>query len=67
MRRLPFPSAVVASSDDPFVSIKRAHAFASAWGAAMIEIGARGHINVDAGFGPWPEGRAMLERLTRGL
>lgn len=67
LRRLPFPSTVVASSDDPFVSIERAAIFAERWGAPMIDIGPYGHVNVDAGFGPWPEGRAILDRLVRGL
>lgn len=65
LRCLPFPSAVVASRTDPFVSMERAAAFAHAWGASLIDIGPQGHINVDGGFGPWPEGRAMLEHLMQ--
>jgi predicted alpha/beta hydrolase family esterase len=63
MQRLPFPSVVVASSNDPFVSIARATAFAHAWAASLIDIGPHGHINVEAGFGAWPEGRLLLGRL----
>ena len=61
--RLPFPATVVTSSDDPYVSPARAAAFATAWGASLIDIGRCGHINVDAGFGPWPDGRRILDRL----
>lgn len=63
MQRLPFPSTVVTSADDPYVSVERAAAFAAAWDASLIDIGPCGHINVEAGFGPWPEGRCMLDRL----
>jgi predicted alpha/beta hydrolase family esterase len=63
LARLPFRSVVVASADDPFVSLARARRFAAAWDAAFIDAGPLGHINVDAGFGPWPAG----ERLLRGL
>ena len=62
--RLPFPSIVVASSNDPFASADRVAVFAQAWGSTLIEIGACGHINVAAGFGSWPEGRAILDRLV---
>jgi predicted alpha/beta hydrolase family esterase len=63
LRPLAFPSTVVASSNDPFASFERAESFARAWGSELVGIGAAGHINVDSGFGPWPEGRAMLDRL----
>jgi predicted alpha/beta hydrolase family esterase len=62
--RLPFPTIVVASTDDPFVSIDRAIAFATAWGSRLVTLERAGHINADAGFGPWPEGRALLAELT---
>ena len=64
MVRLPFPSIVVASTDDPFVSVDRATAFAAAWGSRLVTLEHAGHINADAGFGPWPEGRALLAELT---
>ncbi len=60
---LPFRSVVVASTDDPYMTVARARAFAGEWGAEFIEAGALGHINVDAGFGPWPDGERMLRRL----
>lgn len=64
MDRLPFPCIVVASTDDPFVSLDRATAFAAAWGSRLVTLEHAGHINADAGFGPWPEGRALLAELT---
>jgi predicted alpha/beta hydrolase family esterase len=65
MARLPFPSIVVASTDDPFYTMARARAFADAWGSCLIVLERAGHINADAGFGPWPEGRALLDELLR--
>jgi uncharacterized protein len=63
-RRLPFRSIVVASSDDPYCSPSRAAGLAADWGAERVELGARGHLNADAGLGDWPEGQALLRRLV---
>jgi len=62
---LPFQTVVVASTNDPWISLDQAAAWADRWGADLVNIGAAGHINVDAGFGPWPEGLALFERLRR--
>lgn len=64
---LPFPSIVVASADDPFAAIERSRAFAQAWGSKLVEIGDAGHINADSGYGPWPEGEALLDEFCRDL
>jgi predicted alpha/beta hydrolase family esterase len=63
--RLPFPSLVVTSTNDPLVTFERAQWFARAWGARLVSIGPGGHIHTAAGFGPWPEGHAMLRELLR--
>jgi len=63
MVRLPFPSIVVASSADPWLTMERARAFASAWGSRFENAGPAGHINADAGFGPWPMGEMLLGEL----
>ena len=60
---LPFNSRVVASSNDPNVSLERAKTFAEAWRSAFTNIGAGGHINGAAGYGDWPRGEAMLKEL----
>jgi uncharacterized protein len=60
---LGFPSIVVASGDDPFVSPARAEAFALAWGSRLITLPGAAHINAEAGYGPWPEGRKLLRDL----
>ena len=60
LARLPFPSIVVASDDDPFVIPERASAFARAWGSRLITLPNAAHVNAAAGYGPWPEGRKLL-------
>ncbi len=61
--RLPFPSIVVASTDDPYVSLERALQFARAWGSRFVDIGAAGHINGQSSLGDWPEGFGLLQQL----
>jgi uncharacterized protein len=53
---LPFPSVLVASSNDPFASLEEAADISAAWGSKLIEAGEQGHINIASGHGPWPEG-----------
>lgn len=65
-RVLPFPAVVVGSTNDPWMSLERAAFWADTWGADLVNLGAAGHINVESGFGPWPEGLALLQRLIRG-
>ena len=65
LARLPFPSVVVASTNDPYVTIARVRCFAAAWGARFVNAGPRHHINVAAGFGPWPAGEKILDELVR--
>ena len=60
---LPYTSRVVASTDDPVVSLARAQEFAAAWGSEFTAIGAAGHIATASGYGPWPQGQRMLEQL----
>ncbi|HEV7704735.1 MAG TPA: alpha/beta fold hydrolase [Gemmatimonadaceae bacterium] len=64
MERLPFPSIVVASTDDEYVTIARAQHFANAWGSAFVNIGPAGHINSASGLGEWPLGRELLAELA---
>lgn len=60
--KLPFPSLVVASENDPWVSLNSAMHWAGIWGSDFINAGPLGHINVESGHGPWP---TVLEHLRR--
>jgi uncharacterized protein len=55
-RALPFPSVLISSNSDPYCSLKSAQNYAAEWGIALIDAGDAGHINVESGHGPWPEG-----------
>ncbi|MBS1191545.1 MAG: hypothetical protein H6R10_3337 [Rhodocyclaceae bacterium] len=61
--RLSFPSLVVASDNDPWVSLPSARHWAGQWGSDFIGIGSAGHINAESGHGPWPQGLAFFEGL----
>ena len=63
---LPFPSIVVASRNDPYVTMARAREFARVWGSRFVDIGAVGHINGESGLGDWPEGKRLLRHLIEG-
>jgi uncharacterized protein len=65
LRQLPFPSIIVASTDDEYVTPERARSYATAWGSEYVEIGDAGHINSASGLGTWPAGLTLLERLRR--
>lgn len=60
---LPFPSILVASTDDPWIEIDQAHSLAADWGSHFIDAGAQGHLNAASGLGWWPEGQELLERV----
>lgn len=61
---LSFPATIVASSNDPWLSIDRALALATRWRARVIDLGPVGHINAESGFGPWPFGLTLLEQFA---
>ena len=62
--RLPFPSIVVASADDPFGSVEFTRRCSEQWGSRFVVIGARGHINAESGLGAWEEGLGLLRELS---
>jgi predicted alpha/beta hydrolase family esterase len=62
---LPFRTVVVGSTNDSWMRLERAAHWADIWGADLVNLGAAGHINIASGFGPWPEGLALFERLRR--
>lgn len=64
-QRLPFPTLVVASRNDPLAALARVESMAHDWGADLHNAGAVGHLNPPAGFGPWPEGHRLIEQLLR--
>jgi predicted alpha/beta hydrolase family esterase len=65
LRRLPFPSVLVASGNDPYCSLQRARSFAEAWSSEFLDYGNAGHINAESGIGDWPQGRALMNHWTK--
>jgi len=53
---------VVGSRNDPWMKLQHAHAWAKRWRLAFHDAGAAGHINIEAGFGPWPWIQQVTER-----
>lgn len=62
--RLPFPSVVAASTDDPFGSSDFAKAWAVRWGSRFVSLGPLGHVNAESGLGSWPQGYKLLQSLS---
>ncbi len=64
---LPFPSIVVGSTNDSYMSIERVTYFARAWSSRFYHIGDSGHINIASGYGAWPGGLQLAAQLLSPL
>ena len=60
---LAFPSLVVGSMNDPYMNPEELVHTATSWGSDLVNLGPVGHINIAAGFGRWPQGYALFDRL----
>ncbi|MBB4007748.1 RBBP9/YdeN family alpha/beta hydrolase [Allorhizobium taibaishanense] len=65
--RLPFPTLMVASRNDPFGTYEHADDIARDWGALLVDAGEAGHINAESGHGPWPEGTMVFAQFLAKL
>ena len=63
LEKINFPTIVVTSADDVWVSLERAAFFAESWGSELINIGNAGHINASSGHTRWDEGLEILKTL----
>ncbi|MDM0110811.1 alpha/beta hydrolase [Variovorax sp. J22R133] len=63
--RLPFPSIVAASRNDPLAQFERVADLARGWGSHLYDLGAVGHLNPASGFGAWPLAEAFIAALVR--
>ena len=61
--RLPFPSIVATSTNDPLGEPGRVAALAAYWGSEVVDVGPVGHLNPASGYGPWPEAEALIDQL----
>jgi len=65
LKPLPFKSIVVASDNDPYVSLKRAEFFANSWGSDFISIDSYGHINAESELSSWEFGKNLINELKQ--
>jgi serine hydrolase len=63
--RLPFPSIVAASTNDPLGRFERVQALAQAWGSRLVDLGEVGHLNPAAGYGEWPRAQQFIRELAQ--
>jgi predicted alpha/beta hydrolase family esterase len=64
LTRLPFPSIVAASANDPLARAERSAALATAWGSRYVVLGNVGHLNPAAGYGAWPQAETFIRELA---
>lgn len=60
---IPFPSLLVGSESDHHMTLEAARRLAGFWKSRFVNAGTVGHINLDSGHGPWPQGEDLLQDL----
>jgi hypothetical protein len=64
--RLPFPSIVAASHDDPLGRFERIAQLARDWGSKLVDLGFVGHLNPASGYGRWGRAETLIEQISAG-
>ena len=62
--RLPFPSIVAASRNDPLGRLDRVTDLARGWGSRVVDLGSVGHLNPASGYGDWPLAEELIRELS---
>ena len=62
--RLPFPSIVAASRNDPLCGFTRAVRYSTGWGSRFVDLGNVGHLNPASGYGVWARAESLIAELT---
>ncbi|MDN7488310.1 MULTISPECIES: RBBP9/YdeN family alpha/beta hydrolase [Burkholderia] len=62
--RLPFPSIVAASRNDPLAGFERVEALAAGWGSKLVDLGEVGHLNPASGYGEWRDAERLIEEVA---
>jgi predicted alpha/beta hydrolase family esterase len=65
--RLPVPSIVIGSTNDPWMPGNRAAYWADCWGSEYFNAGPLGHINAESGLGDWRFGQFCLQQLVLAI
>lgn len=67
LSQLDFPSLVITSDNDPYISLQRASYLAKMWGSEFVNIGTKGHINSESNLEYWEEGQQLLQKLIKTI
>ena len=62
--RLPFPTIVGASTNDPLGRYERVESLVQSWGSRLVNLGDVGHLNPASGYGEWPQAEAFIRELA---
>ncbi|MBF4470027.1 RBBP9/YdeN family alpha/beta hydrolase [Flavobacterium sp. HJJ] len=62
-----FPTLVIGTENDTYMSLERAKELATHWGSDFINIGQLGHINSDSNLEYWEEGQNYLQLLIKKI
>lgn len=65
LKKLPFKSILVTSSNDPYISVARARSLARHWNSSFVNAGPLGHINSASDLGRWDTGKELLTELLK--
>ena len=65
-KRLPFPSVVAASRDDPLGRFDRIEQLARDWGSKVVDLGFVGHLDPASGYGRWGRADKFIEEISAG-
>ena len=63
-QRLPFPSIVATSRDDPLADFDRVALLARDWGSRLVDLGHVGHLNPASGYGEWRQAESFIDELA---
>ncbi len=61
--KIPFPSILVISTNDPFLSVAKGHYFATCLGSQLITVRNKGHLGEESGLREWEQGKDLLSFL----
>lgn len=64
MSPLPFPSTLVCSDNDEFLSLEKARTLANCWQSDLIVLPRAGHIHTAAGYGEWLAGELLINEIS---
>lgn len=66
-RELPCRATLVASQNDPWLSMAEARRWARRWGCPLVDLGAAGHINAESGYGTFPFARHWVQTMRQRI